>query len=148
MSTQALTKSNLGRPVFFDDFFRPWNEWFGESGLSSSRTFTIPPVNITEVNGSYHISLAVPGMKKEDFSIAVDANMLTISCEKSEEKSENENTYTRKEYNYTSFSRSFTIPEEVNKSGIEAVYQNGELTLNLPKKEETKKPAATNIAVK
>jgi HSP20 family protein len=95
------------------------------------------------------VSLAVPGMKKDDFNIDVEGNMLTISSEKEESKEEKEDKYTRKEYNYSSFSRSFTLPDEVNKEKIEAKYEDGVLKLMLPKKEEAKKLAAgKHIAVK
>jgi HSP20 family protein len=71
------------------------------------------------------VSLAAPGMKKEDFKIDVDGNMLTISSEKEETKEEKEKKFTRKEYNYSSFSRSFTLPDEVNKEKIDAKYEDG-----------------------
>jgi HSP20 family protein len=75
--------------------------------------------------------------------------MLTISSEKEESKEEKDALYTRKEYNYSSFSRSFTLPEEVNKEKIEATYEDGVLKLALPKKEEAKKLAASkHIAVR
>jgi len=77
-------------------------------------------------------------MKKEDFDIRVDGNMLTISCEKEEEKEEKEKEFNRKEYNYSSFSRSFTLPDEVMKEKIDALYENGELKLKMPKTEKAK----------
>jgi HSP20 family protein len=110
---------------------------------------TMPAVNIVENKEDYMVSLAVPGMKKDDFNIDVEGNMLTISSEKEESKEEKEDKYTRKEYNYSSFSRSFTLPDEVNKEKIEAKYEDGVLKLMLPKKEEAKKLAAgKHIAVK
>ena len=87
--------------------------------------------------------------KKEDFKIDVDGNILTISSEKEESNEEKDEKFTRREYSYSSFTRSFTLPEEVNREKIEAVYENGVLKLNLPKKEEVKKAAASrHIAVK
>ena len=75
--------------------------------------------------------------------------MLTISSEKEESKEEKEDKYTRREYSYTSFSRSFTLPEDVKQEEIDARYENGELRLTLPRKDEAKKAAATKrIAVK
>lgn len=148
MSTRAITKPGM-LPTVFDDFFKPWNEWFDSSNLFLGRTMTMPAVNIVENKEDYMVSLAVPGMKKEDFNIDVDGNMLTISSEKEERKEEKEDKYTRKEYNYSSFSRSFTLPDEVNKEKIEAKYEDGVLKLMLPKKEEAKKLAAgKHIAVK
>ena len=148
MGTQALTKPTERFPVFFDDFFKPWNEWFDTSGGVFGRALTVPPVNITENKDLYMVSLAVPGMKKDDFKIDIDGNMLTISSEKEESKEEKEKKFTRKEYSYSSFSRSFTLPDEVNKEKIEAKYEDGVLKLMLPRKEEAKKPTAKQIAVK
>jgi len=147
MTTQALTKSGERMPTFFDDFFKPWNEWFDNGGFSG-RVMNVPAVNITEQKDNYLVSLAVPGMKKEDFKIDVDGNMLTISSEKQESKEEQDKKFTRREYSYSSFSRSFTLPEEINKEKIEARYEDGVLKISLPRKEEARKPAAKNIAVK
>ena len=135
-------------PSVFDDFFKPWNEWFDNGGNLWGRTMNVPAVNIVEHKNEYEVSLAVPGMKKDDFVIDVDGNMLTISSEKEESKEEKEKTFTRKEYNYSSFSRSFTLPEEINKEKIEAKYEDGVLKIALPRKEEAKKLTAKHIAVK
>lgn len=147
MATQALTRLSERMPAFFDDFFKPWNEWFDNSNFRNP-VMNMPAVNITEQKGEYLVSLAVPGMTKEDFKIDVDGNMLTISSEKEESKEEKDKTFTRKEYNYSSFRRSFTLPDEVNKEKIDARYEDGELKISLPRKEEAKKPAAKHIAVK
>ena len=147
MGTQALSKVSERMPSVFDDFFKPWNEWFDNGGLLS-KTMNVPAVNITEQKNDYLVSLAAPGLKKEDFKIDVDGNMLTISSEKEETREEKDKKFTRKEYSYSSFSRSFTLPEEINKEKIEAKYEDGVLKISLPRKEEAKKPAAKNIAVK
>ncbi len=147
MGTQALSKVGERMPSVFDDFFKPWNEWFDNGGLLS-RAMNVPAVNITEQKNDYLVSLAAPGLRKEDFKIDVDGNMLTISSEKEETKEEKDKKFTRKEYNYSSFSRSFTLPEEINKEKIEAKYEDGVLKISLPRREEAKKPAAKNIAVK
>lgn len=146
MGTQALAKVNERMPSVFDDFFKPWNEWF-DGGLWG-RMMNIPAVNITEMKDEFQVALAVPGMKKDDFKIDVDGNMLTISSEKEETKEEKEKKFTRKEYNFTSFSRSFTLPENINKDKIEAKYEDGVLKIALPRKEEAKMLAAKHIAVK
>ena|SRR5688572_6251922 len=147
MSTLALTKPFEKQPSLFADFFKPWNEWF-DSGSFLGRIMTIPAVNITENKNDYLVALAVPGMKKDDFKIDVEGNMLTISCEKEENKDENAKKFTRREYSYYSFSRSFTLPEEVNREKIEAMYEDGILKLVLPRKEEVRRNAAKKIAVK
>ena len=74
--------------------------------------------------------------------------MLTISSEKEENKEEKDKTFTRREYSYSSFSRSFTLPEEINKEKIDAKYEDGVLKLSLPRKEEAKKPLPKQIEVK
>lgn len=147
MGTQALAKVADKMPSVFDDFFKPWNEWFDNGGLLG-RSMNVPAVNITEQKDEYQVSLAAPGLKKDDFKIDVDGNMLTISSEKEESKEEKEKSFTRKEYNYSSFSRCFTLPEEINKEKIEAKYEDGVLKIALPRKEEAKKISAKQIAVK
>lgn len=134
--------------VVFDDFFKPWNNWF-DNDFVGRRALTVPAVNITDNKDDYTVSLAAPGMKKNDFNVNVEGNMLTISCEKEEKNEEKEAKFTRKEYSYSSFSRSFTLPDEVLKDKIEARYDDGVLKLMLPKKEEAKKMAVSKtIAVK
>lgn len=148
MGTTALAKFNERTPFVFDDFFKPWTNWF-ETDLFTGRAMTIPAVNITDKKDEFMIALAVPGMKKDDFNIDMDGNMITISCKKEETKEEKEDKFTRKEYNFSSFSRSFTLPDEVLKEKIEARYEDGVLKLFLPKKEEAKKTVLSkHIAVK
>jgi HSP20 family protein len=99
------------------------------------------PVNIQETDNSYSIEVVAPGFEKTDFKVNVEQDTLTISAErKTEEKQENTKQI-RKEYNYRSFKRSFTLDEKIDANGIEAKYVNGVLTLNLPKKVEVKTPA-------
>jgi HSP20 family protein len=148
MSIRTLGKRAELFPATLDDFFKPWSEWF-DGGRWLTRELKVPAVNITENDSQYTVSVAAPGLKKSDFNIDIEGDMLTISCEKEESKEEKDKNYTRKEYNFSSFSRSFTLPEEVNKEKIEATYEDGELKLVLPKKEEAKKQAAAkHIAVK
>ena len=148
MSTRSLTKRIERMPSLFEDFFnKPLLDLF-DGGLSS-RMINVPAVNISERKDDYLVSLAAPGLKKEDFKIDVEGNLLTISSEKEEEKEEKDEKYTRQEYSYSSFERSFTLPDEVNKDKIDARYQDGVLELVLPKKEEAKKMAISKkIAVK
>lgn len=144
MATRFLTKGGELFPALFDDFFRPWNEWF-----HNGRTLTVPAVNITENKEDYKVAVGAPGLKKSDFNIDVEGNILTISCEKEEKKEEKDEQHARREYNYSSFSRSFTLPDEVNREKIEAVYEDGVLRLTLPKKEEVKKAALSkHISIK
>lgn len=147
MGTQALTRTGERTPSVFDDFFKPFNEWFDNGGIWG-RTMNVPAVNITEEKNDYMVSMAVPGMKKDDFVIDVEGNMLTISSEKEENKEEKDKKFTKKEYNFSSFSRCFTLPEEINKEKIEARYEDGVLKVILPFREGAKKLTAKHIAVK
>jgi len=147
MSTNTLAKFTDRMPSVFDDFFKPWNEWI-DNGVFAGRMMKMPAVNISEHKNEYHLSLAAPGLKKDDFRIDVDGNMLTISCEKEDKKEENDKKFTRKEYSYSSFSRSFTLPEEINVEKIEAQYNEGVLQVKLPRKEDAKIHASKNITVK
>src|SRR4051794_22676287 len=127
MSTKELTKRSELFPTFFDDFFKPFNDWVG-----MGRSITTPAVNIAENKNNFEVTVAAPGLKKSDFNLDIEGNMLTISCEKEERKEEKEERYTRKEYSFSSFSRSFTLPEEVIKEKIEAAYVDGVLHITLP----------------
>jgi HSP20 family protein len=132
-------------PSLFDDFFKPWREWF-DSGWE--RVATVPAVNVTEDSTSYKIAMAAPGLKKEDFKINVEGNLITISAEKTESKEDRDEKYTRKEYNYTSFARTFTLPDNIKTERIEAHYENGELYLSLPKLVEEKTGTHKKIEIK
>jgi HSP20 family protein len=148
MATKALIRNGETFPSVFEDLFKPWNERFDSSGYYG-KIVKVPAVNVTENKDNYMASLAAPGMKKNDFKIDVEGNMLTISSEKEENKEEKDARYTRKEYSYSSFSRSFTLPDEVMKEKIEASYEDGVLKLTLPKNEQAKKIIASkHIAVK
>ena len=98
----------------------------------------MPAVNVKENEKNYEIEVAAPGMKKEDFNIAVDNGILTISAESKEEKEQKEDNYTRREFSYSSFSRSFSLPQNVDEDNIKAKYENGVLYLTISKIEETK----------
>ncbi len=99
----------------------------------------IPAVNIKEENDKFVLELAAPGMKKDDFKINLDNYQLTISAETRNEKKEREDSYTRREFVYNSFSRSFTLPKTIDIDKIKADYRNGVLNIVLPKKEEEAK---------
>lgn len=140
--THLLTRQSALMPSIFDDLDNPWTDLVSNFRIGSNN-FSVPAVNITTQNGDYLISIAVPGMKKDDFNIDYNENLLTISCSKEDSIEDKNRRYTRKEYNYTSFSRSFTIPNEVNSDKIDAHYENGLLSINLPAREELKKQTAS-----
>jgi HSP20 family protein len=129
-----------------NDFFEPWSEWFQDGALS--RSLTVPTVNITEDKTSYNLSLAAPGLTKKDFKIDVEGNLLTISAQKEENKEEKDKSYTRREYNFSSFSRSFTLPEGVEQDKIDASYTDGVLKLAIPKNEKAHQKNHKEIAIK
>lgn len=108
----------------------------------------MPSANVSETKNEYRLSLAAPGLKKDDFRIGRDGNMLVISAEKDEEKEDTQENYGRIEYNYSSFIRRFSIPETVDMEKIDAVYEDGILKVLLPKKEEAISHALKTIAVK
>ena len=99
---------------------------------------SFPAVNVIEIEDAFKIELAAPGLKKEDFKVNVHENTLTISTEKKEEKTENVEKYTRKEFNFSTFKRSFALPKNVDGEKIVAIYNDGVLGLELPKKEQEK----------
>jgi len=123
---RALTGLNdIFESVLSDNFFP-------EHRLSS-----LPAVNIHESNEGYHIELAAPGLKKEDFKISVERDMMTISSQHSDQHMEEKN-FNRREFSYSSFTRAFNLPESADINGITASYTDGILHLMLPKKEEAK----------
>lgn len=121
-------------PTSFDLF----NDLFDTVVNTENRRSTMPAVNISENAEGFKLELAAPGMAKEDFKIAIDQDVLTISAAHKEEKAENTERFTRKEFSYNSFTRSFTLPENVNQEGILASYENGIMSISLPKMQETK----------
>jgi len=150
MSTKTLAAQRLF-PSRFNDFFKPWEEWFNnENSLFNGEwsSPSVPAVNISEKKDSYQLSLAAPGLTKDDFNINLDGDMLTISAEREESKENKDKKFSRREYNYSSFSRSFTLPAEVMKDKIDASYDNGVLHLVLPKTEVAQKSAAKKISIK
>jgi len=119
----------------FNDIFE---SVLGDTFFSDRRTNNIPAVNISESNEEYHIELAAPGLKKEDFKISLERDMLTISTEQRMENNVSEKTYNRREFSYSAFTRAFTLPESADVDNIQATYNDGLLKLTLPKKEEAK----------
>lgn len=143
-----LKRSNTYLPTFWDNFFsRDLSDW-GNSNFSSTDT-TLPAVNVKETDDAFEIEVAAPGMSKNDFRINMENNMLTISSEKQEEKKEEEKgRFTRREFSYQSFQRSFTVPESVvDGEKITAKYCEGILCISLPKREEVKPKPAREISI-
>lgn len=108
---------------------------FGDVATSSST----PAVNVKETETAYHLDVAARGLNKSDFKIKVENRVLNISAEKKIENEEKKDNYTRREFSYQSFSRSFTLPNLVNAHQVKATYSNGILTVDIPKREEAQK---------
>lgn len=106
--------------------------------VAPAHQHSFPAVNVLETENAFKIELAAPGLKKEDFKVNIHENSLTISTEKKEETEETAGKYTRKEFNFSSFKRTFTLPKSVDSEKIVATYNDGVLGLELPKKEEAK----------
>lgn len=134
---KTVNRSNVWFPsvlenLFFDNRLDVPNNW---------ETFSNPAVNIIEKMTNFVVEFAVPGMKKENFTIEVEKDLLTISAksitdEKSESKDEDDLKFRRREFNYKEFKRSFKLPEKINTDNINASYTDGILRITLPKVEE------------
>lgn len=135
-------------PTFEDQFFD--NDWldFMNSNFSETNT-TLPSVNVKETDEEFQVELAAPGLKKEDFNINLENNQLTVSSEHKEEaKKEDDGKYSRREFSYQSFKRTFTIPENmVDSDKIDAKYEEGILHIRLPKLEQAKTKPSRVIEV-
>ncbi|HMG10881.1 MAG TPA: Hsp20/alpha crystallin family protein [Mucilaginibacter sp.] len=127
-------KNNAVGPFFNDVFDSILNDSF----IGDKLVARVPAVNIAENENEFHIELAAPGLKKEDFKINIDKNVLSVSAEKKSENIEEGKKFSKREYSYNSFTRSFTLPESADHSKIEADYTDGILKLTVAKKEEAK----------
>lgn len=135
-----------------NSFFPTLSNWFDDllpdNGFKPAvKGISIPAVNVTESKDAFKVKVAAPGFKKEDFKLEVQNGYLVISGETSEEKEDKNETFTRREYAYNTFSRSFGLPENVEGDEISAEYADGVLKVVLPKKKADEKPTK-QIAVK
>ena|SRR5690606_28204763 len=127
----------------FDDLFnRDPFDWSRTEGNG-----LVPRVNIKEKEDGFGVEIAAPGMKKEDFHVQLDNDMLTVSSEVSKDQEEEKENYTRKEFSYHAFRRSFYLPNTVETENINAKYQDGVLSLWIPKKEEARKKPSRMISI-
>ena len=140
-----LVKMNRIFPGYFNDF---WGKESYPVNYNSLGFKNLPAVNIEEGDNEYVIEVAAPGLEKKDFRIELEKNCLTISSERENNGQEENERYTRREFGYNAFSRSFTLPETVNHEKIEARHRDGILYVHIPKKEEAKVKPVRNIAVK
>jgi len=151
MKTLVRTNGSLfpAIPSLLNDFFA--DDWLNSSLANWKSTgATLPAVNVRETNDDFRIEVAAPGMKRDDFKVELDNNVLTISSEREDSREEkgNDGNFTRREFSYQSFQRSFTLPEnQVEGDKIAARYVDGILQITVPKKEEAKVKPAKQIAV-
>lgn len=139
----VIPSASVGK--WIDNLFNlPLTDAIGADFMVSS-----PTVNIVEHEHQFNMQLAAPGLEKNDFAIRVENDYLIVSAEKKTEKEETEKRFTRREFNYSSFKRSFQLEDSIDREKISAAYENGVLNITLPKKEESwKKPSATTIEIK
>lgn len=137
MITRKSYKPFLWSGLFDDDFFP----------VVSNRNTSMPAVNIREDDKRYTLELAVPGIDKKDLKIDLNEDVITISSEHKEEKEEKSDDFKRREFSYSSFCRSFYLPENVNKEKIDASYKDGILTVVLPKQEEEKTKLTRQVKI-
>ncbi len=127
------------------------DEFFGKDYMPDLFDFqtgiNLPSVNIIEGKDDYKIEVAAPGLDKNDFSVSLDNNVLTISSEKEDKQEENNERYMRREFSYTSFKRSFSLPQSVDVNSIAATHNNGVLTITVPKREEAKVKPTRSIEI-
>ncbi|MGM5471296.1 Hsp20/alpha crystallin family protein [Flavobacteriaceae bacterium LMO-SS05] len=132
-------------PSWFDNFFE---NSLGTEFLSNFNTgITLPAVNIKETNEEFVLELAIPGMKKSDFVIDVEHKILSVASEVKNEDEETKAHYTRREFGYASFKRTFTLPDSVESDKVKATYKDGILTVTLPKREEAKQKPPKRIEI-
>lgn len=125
------------------------NRSFGTEFMSNFNSgMTLPAVNVLDLDDKFLVEMAVPGFKKSDFNVNLDNKLLTISAEHKTENEENvDDHYTRREFGYSSFQRTFTLPEIIDNEKIVAKYEDGILKVALPKLEEAKKKPAKSIKI-
>ena len=131
-------------PNIVDDFF---GKDFLTNFFEPQTGVSVPAVNIVEDKENFKIEVAAPGLDKEDFNIEMENNVLTISSEKGSKHEEKEKEYMRREFSYSSFKRTFTMPEIVDSEKIVASHKNGILEIVIPKKEEAKQKGKKQIKV-
>ncbi|WP_235336920.1 Hsp20/alpha crystallin family protein [Pontibacter korlensis] len=135
-------------PSFFDD--NMLRDWFNWPLLNNSERSSVPAVNIKETNDAFELEVAAPGMSKQDFKVELNNNMLVISAEKENkhEEQDDQGNFTRREFNYQSFTRTFSLPERmVLGDKISAKYKDGLLCITVPKSEDAKVKPAKQIEI-
>ncbi len=145
MSLIKFRTAAISNPLdaLFNDFFE--GEFLPKHG--QNRLGTAPATNIREDQKNFYVELAAPGMKKDDFKVEINENLLSIRAENKDAKEERNDRFTKREFNYSSFARSFRLPEAVNSESIVASYVDGILSLQIPKVESPEKVKVRQIAI-
>ncbi|UFH55098.1 Hsp20/alpha crystallin family protein [Spirosoma sp. KNUC1025] len=135
----TLVRKNNNFPSLIENFFgRDVNDFFNANTPSFNN---VPAVNVVEHKDGFRIEVAAPGMKKDDFKLQLNHNNLTISGSQQTQINDSDNSnerYTRREFSYSSFQRTFTLPTSVDADNIQASYTDGLLKIEVPKREEAK----------
>jgi HSP20 family protein len=149
-----LVKTNGGFPTLFSDWLNPamlssdFMDFDSEAPFSALRLgINVPSANVSETGKDYLIEVAAPGLERKDFKVEVNNHTLTVSAEKKEERKDEKEGYSRREFSYNAFSRSFSLPDNVKEGNIDAKYQDGILKISIPKKEVTVSKPSREIAV-
>ena len=129
-------------PSLMDGFLS--NEWISNK---NDMPFTLPAVNVQEDNKQFLLELAIPGKSKDDFEIDVDNDVLMIGLSDSEQKTENEEGYTHREFHFSAFKKSFRLPKSIDSSKIKANYNDGILAIEIPKRTEAQLQKTKRIAI-
>jgi HSP20 family protein len=111
---------------------------FNDTFFNDRMVTRVPAVNISESDNNYYVELAAPGLKREDFKLNLDNNQLSVSVEQSSNHQDNQKNFSKREYSYSSFVRSFTLPESADADRIDAMYTDGILRIDIAKREEAK----------
>jgi HSP20 family protein len=143
----TISKKPQGVPALFNVFDELFNTNWHDNYFDLKGAF-IPSVNVSETDKEFRMEFAVPGFSKQDFTIDVEKEYITISAKKEENKEIKEGKFTRKEFSYGSFKRTFTLPENIDSEKIDAMYESGILNIVLPKKEFKPDTAVQKITVK
>jgi HSP20 family protein len=136
--TLVKFNNNKGANALMPGFNDVFESIFNDTFFNDRMVARVPAVNISETEESYHLELAAPGLKKQDFKISLDRDVLNISVEQQSENKEESKRFSKKEFSYASFVRSFTLPDLADRNRIEAAYEDGVLKVAIAKKEEAK----------
>ena len=145
VSTRKSVATLPSLSSWVDDFFD--NEFSSGFLANFNKGITLPAVNIKETAEAYMLEIAVPGMKKSDFTIDIDNKVLSIASSTKDTHEEHNANYTRREFGYSSFKRTFTLPDTVEEDNVSATYEDGILKVYLPKREEAKQKPPKRIDI-